>query len=296
MNLLKETPLWIAARGLLSERGIDFFRCWEKTASTFEAEDIHDLRVSSRRLREGLTLFAPCYPDERIARLRKLIRKVTGILGDLRNIDEGLAFLREEAAELGDGHGGELNGCITLYEFNREKARRRLKSDMRTMKPGSIRKLFAKTIHAPYLFDPPPDKADPFSPVGDFARDNIDLRLMPILELVPLARRPEESGAQHRLRIAVKRYRYRLEVLSSLLGDGYREVHGHVKEYQEILGRLHDLDVFKELLAGIGLSEETEQAVHGLIAAKREKSFGKFLSKLASAPLDGIGAHVRSLL
>jgi CHAD domain-containing protein len=296
MDLLKETPLCIAARSLLAERGADFFQCWNKTSSTFEAEDIHDLRVSSRRLREGLRLFEPCYPDKRISRLRKTIRKVTGILGDLRNIDVTLSFLREEAAELGVEHGRELDGCIALYEGNRKKARKLLKKDMRRLEPDSLRKFFIATINAPFLFEPPPGKADPFSPIGTFARENMDLRLGPILDLVPLARNPEESGAQHRLRIAIKRYRYRMEVLSTLMGEGYRELHGHVKEYQELLGRIHDLDVFAELLAGIGLSEETEQALMGMIAAKRGESFAGFTMKLASAPLEEIGARVRSLL
>jgi CHAD domain-containing protein len=296
MILIKKTPVWIAARGLLAERGAELFRCWEQTATSFDTEDIHDLRVASRRLREGLTLFAPCYPPARIRRLRKSIRKITDILGDLRNIDEGLAFFRAEAVELGAEHGEELTGCIALYERNREEARKKLKRDLRRMNSGSLRKFFVRTIHAPHLFDPPTGAADPFATIDDFARENIDVRLEPVLALIPLARCPEESAAQHRLRIAIKRYRYRLEVLSPLLEEGYREVHGHVKEYQEILGRLHDLDVFRELIAGIGLTAGTKHALADLIAVKRKDTFALFLEKLESAPLDAIGARVRSLL
>jgi CHAD domain-containing protein len=296
MILVKKTPLWIAARGLLAERGAEFFRCWEQTVASFDSEDIHDLRVASRRLREGLTLFAPCYTPERISRLRKSIRKITDILGDLRNIDEGLAFFRAEAIELGTEHGEELTDCIALYEKNREDSRKMLKRDLRRMNPKTLRKSFVRTIHAPHLFDPPPGAADPFATIDDFARENIELRLGPVLELVPLARRPEEAAAQHRLRIAIKRYRYRLEVLSPLLEEGYREVHGHVKEYQEILGRLHDLDVFRGLITGIGLTIATEQALSDFITGKRDAVFVLFLNKLENAPFDAIGARVRSLL
>lgn len=296
MILTKNTPLWVAARGLLAERGAELFRCWEQTAASFDTEDIHDLRVASRRLREGLTLFAPCYHPERITTLRKSIRKITDILGDLRNIDEGLAFFRAEAAELGPEHGEELNGCIARYERNREESRKKLKRDLRKMNPGTLRKMFEKTIHAPKLFAPPAGGADPFAAIEDFARQNIDLRLEPVLALVPLARCPEEAAAQHRLRIAIKRYRYRLEVLSPLLAEGYREVHGQVKGYQEILGRLHDLDVFRELIAGIGLTVDTEHALAGLIAEKRKDTFSLFLERLQNAPLEAIGARVRSLL
>ncbi|MRR59076.1 MAG: CHAD domain-containing protein [Deltaproteobacteria bacterium] len=297
MILMKKTPLWIAAKGLLAERGADFFRCWAKTAETFDAEDIHDLRVASRRLREGLTLFAPCYPEERITGIRKSAGKVTDALGDLRNLDEGLAFFREEAAELGTEDGGELADCISLYETNREAARKMLKRRLRKMNPSSLRKVFVRTIHAPYLFDPPPGAIDPFTPIEDFARQSMEIRLAPVLTLVPAARQAEQSAAQHRLRIAVKRFRYRMEVLSPLMeGEGYRELHGHVKEYQELLGRIHDLDVFSDLAKGVGLSEATEQTLGRLIAVKREHSFAKFLHKLDTLPFDAIGASVRSLM
>lgn len=296
MILIKKTPVWIAAKGLLAERGAEFFRCWEKTAATYDPVDIHDLRVASRRLREGLTLFNPCYPEERISSIRKSAGKVTDALGDLRNLDEALAFFREEAEELGVEEGGDLSGCIALYERNREDARKKLKRGLRKMNPSSLRKLFVRTVHSPYLFDPPPGAVDPFTPIEDFARKSMEIRLAPLLSLVPAARLPEESSAQHRLRIAVKRFRYRMEVLSPLMAEGYRDVHSDVKEYQEILGRIHDLDVFSALIRGIGLSDATELALGELIAVKRGHSFDKFLEKLAVVSFDVIGVSVRSLM
>ena len=117
-----------------------------------------------------------------------------------------------------------------------------------------------------------------------------------MLDLVPEARIPEQAACQHRLRIAVKHYRYRIEVLSPFLDDGYREFHTHVKEYQEILGRIHDLDVFVELVRGMGLSEGTEAALLALLLAKREESFEAFCTKLDTIPFEEIGTRIRSLL
>lgn len=294
--LFKKTPLWVASKGLLAERGSDFFRCLETASTTFDPEDIHDLRVASRRLREGLSLFSRSYPADRISYLRKAVRKITDILGELRNIDEYLAFLREEAHELGPVHGAELAGSIDLYLVKRSFAQKQLKRDLRKAKTVSLRKYFVRTIHAPYLFDPPPDAACPFRSIDDFARESIDQRLATVLDLVPEARIPEQAACQHRLRIAVKHYRYRIEVLSPFLDDGYREFHTHVKEYQEILGRIHDLDVFVELVRGMGLSEGTEAALLALLLAKREESFEAFCTKLDTIPFEEIGTRIRSLL
>jgi CHAD domain-containing protein len=294
--LLKKTPLWIASKGLLAERGSDFFRCLETASRTFDPEDIHDLRVASRRLREGLSLFRRSFPADRISRLRKAVRKITEVLGEVRNIDEFLAFLRAEANELGPEQGIELAESIDQYRELRSNARKQLKRDLRKTKPAALRRYFVRTIHAPCLFDPPPGTVDPFMTIDDFARENIDERLKAVLALIPRARVLEAATCQHRLRIAVKHYRYRIEVLSPFLDEGYREVLTHVKEYQEILGRIHDLDVFAGLIRGMGLSEGTESALTALLLVKREESFLAFCTKLDTAPFEEIGARVRSLL
>lgn len=296
MVLFKKTPLWIASKGLLAERGSDFFRCLETASTTFESEDIHDLRVASRRLREGLSLFSRSYPADRITHLRKAVRQITDILGELRNIDEFLTFLREEAHELDPTHGAELAGSIGQYLEKRFLVQKQLKRDFRKVKPVTLRKYFVRTIHAPYLFDPPPDAVCPFTSIDDFARESFDQRLVAVLDLVPEARNPEQAACQHRLRIAVKHYRYRIEVLSPFLDAGYREVHVHVKEYQEILGRIHDLDVFWELVREMGLPAGTEAALADLLRAKREESFKVFCRKLDTVPFEEIGARIRSLL
>ena len=293
---MKKTPLWIASKGLLAERGSDFFRCLETAATTYDPVDIHDLRVASRRLREGFSLFSGCYPADRLSYMRKAVRKITDILGDLRNIDEYLDFLREETVELGPLHGLELAECMQLYLEKRAKAQKQLKRDFRKIRAVTLRKYFVRTIHTPYIFDPPSGAVDPFIAIDDFARESIDQRLASVLELVPLARFPEQAACQHRLRIAVKHYRYRIEVLSPFMDEGYREVHAQVKEYQELLGRIHDLDVFVEMIREMGLAKHMENALLELLTAKREMSFAAFSAKLDTVPFEVIGERIRRML
>jgi len=50
----------------------------------------------------------------------------------------------------------------------------------------------------------------------------------------------ERPAELHALRIAVKRFRYALELVKPALGDGYAELHGRVKAVQELLGDHHD--------------------------------------------------------
>ena len=296
MQIEGTTPLWIAARVLLYERGDDFFRRRDKVLKTFDAEDIHDLRVASRRLREGLALFAPCYPAVNIARLVRRVRQVTRLLGEIRNADEALLFFTALTDELGGSCRGELEGVVRAFRKNRGKGLKRLRLGLREIAPGSLRDLYRRTINAPSLFTPPVDGADLFAPLSGFARGALDARHADVMKLVPDARHADDVDAQHLLRIAVKHFRYRMEILAMLLGTRFEDLHAAVKGYQEVLGKMHDLDVFAGIVREEGFLPETEKLLLDAIAAKRLKFFENFTGMLVSVPFDTIGKTMRAAL
>jgi CHAD domain-containing protein len=114
------------------------------------------------------------------------------------------------------------------------------------------------------------------------------------MALVPAARQAQEVAAQHQLRIAIKHYRYRMEILSSMLGAHYPELHTAVKGYQDVLGSMHDLDVFAGIVRESHFTAETEKSVLAAIAGKRGELFADFTGKLETVPIEKIGARVRS--
>src|ERR1035437_3204417 len=103
---MRQTParLWPDSATILERsRGV-FFAQWEEllrlrrvVMKTSDQDDIHDLRVASRRVRAALELFYPFAPKGSKTELRKNIRKLTRILGGLRNIDEALLFFKSRA-------------------------------------------------------------------------------------------------------------------------------------------------------------------------------------------------------
>src|SRR5476649_1354016 len=81
-------------------RGV-FFAQWEEllllkraVLKTSELDDIHDLRVASRRFRAELDLFSSFTKKSSITELKKNVRKLTQTLGGLRNVDEALLFFQ----------------------------------------------------------------------------------------------------------------------------------------------------------------------------------------------------------
>jgi CHAD domain-containing protein len=296
MQIEGNTLLWIAARALLEERGDDFSRRRDRVLKTFDPEDIHDLRVSSRRLREGLALFAPCYPPGNVARIVRKIRQVTRLLGEMRNTDEALLFFTALASELADPCRPDLERVLRSFQKNRNKEIKRLKTGLRETAPGALRDQYRRVINSPALFTPQASGIDLFAPLAHFAKDSIALRLAAVTNLVPEARQAEAVEAQHLLRIAVKHFRYRLEILHFLLGAGFPELLGTLKGYQETLGKMHDLDVFAGIVRAAGFPSGTEAAALAAIAAKRGKLFAEFSGMLAITPFDGIGEQVRHSL
>lgn len=290
------TPLWIAARVLLYERVDDFFRRRDNVYKTFTAEDIHDLRVSSRRLREGLTLFAPCHEPGNVTRLIKSVKRVTRLLGEMRNTDEALLFFESLSDDVDSICRSDLARLRLILLKNRTKALKRLKPGLREIAPKSQRDLYLRIINAPSIFNPSSNDIDLFTPLSDFARRSFDAQIAAVTNLASLAQQEQEIEAQHRLRVAVKQFRYRMEILSHLMVPDYQPLHTAVKEYQDVLGRMHDLDVFAEIIKEADFPPTVEELVRKCMVEKRKKHFSGFTGMLETMPIALIGERVRNAL
>ena len=233
------------------------------------------MRVASRRLREGLALFSPCLPAKETAALEKQIKKVTRILGDLRNIDEAALFFSALSPEESAHSRPEVQELLAALGEERKRGHKKLKKDLEAFDLKPLRSELSALGKQVNLFDSA--AVDPFMSVTPFAGEAITARARPLAELLPRAVREEECEAQHQLRIAVKRMRYRLEIIAPLLKKDYEELHGALKGYQEVLGKLHDIDVFREMLQeriedGAGRRELLQ-----VMAQRRRVLHGSFL-------------------
>jgi CHAD domain-containing protein len=296
MQIEGSKPLWIAARILLTDRGEDFFRRRDCALKTNSPEDIHDLRVASRRLREGLALFAPCYPPGKIARLVKQLKQVTRLLGEIRNTDEAILFFTALAEELDSGFRDDLEGISASFQKGRKKQFKQLKIGLKEIASSSLRDLFRRVINSPSLFNRQMNDIDLFIPLSQFAGEALNARLALVLRLLPEARQAGEIEAQHLLRIAIKHFRYRVEILSFLFGAHYEELHGVLKNYQDVLGIMHDLDVFAGIIRKAGLTFLKQKPLFDAIAAKRGKLFADFSAMLETTPFEEIGERIRNIL
>lgn len=156
--------------------------------------------------------------------------------------------------------------------------------------------LFRRVISSPSLFNRQKDNADLFEPLSLFGREAMNARLETVLGLLPGAREAGAVEAQHKLRIAVKHLRYRLEILFFLFGADYGELHGVLKRYQDLLGKMHDLDVFAGIVRKGGLTLQVQRSLLDAIALKRGELFADFSAMLEIMPFEGVRERIGSHL
>src|SRR5579859_2457651 len=80
-----------------------------------DRDAIHDMRVTSRRLRSMLRLFGPFYPRRRIKPFAKMLRELGMLLGDVRDLDVLQIKVEKHIAENPEESGDSLNGLLNTW-------------------------------------------------------------------------------------------------------------------------------------------------------------------------------------
>jgi CHAD domain-containing protein len=195
-----------------------------------DGEAIHDLRVATRRLQAALEVFASCLPERRRRLLEKRARKIRRGLGARRNAWVLVRLLGRSRAGLGPDEKKFVNHLAL-----------RLKRSAGPVGPTKGKRLPGLRGRLEKLFrDTAACVVGPRGPVLSGLADAV------------LAARGAARGAgpeaMHRLRIAIKRYRYALEVLAEAGSPGLDAAIRGARALQRELGRLHDLDVLIEVV------------------------------------------------
>ncbi|MBK8914752.1 MAG: CHAD domain-containing protein [Phycisphaerales bacterium] len=208
-----------------------------------DAEAIHNLRVSSRRLRAVLTVFGGYLRTGRAKRVGKALRKVTRGAGGAREWDvHGEALARQHAASTREGERAAIEHMLELVDARRahehaRMARRLAKIDFGRL-GRDVRWLAEHLVSA---------AAGPALP--EAAWGVLEPLLRDAFCGMPRLRERERADEMHALRIAVKRLRYAIELLEPAFADGHARLLARCKQLQDVLGRHHDLVMLDELLS-----------------------------------------------
>jgi CHAD domain-containing protein len=99
-----EEPFARVAMRVVEARADEVFEQSKGVLDLDDVEPLHDMRVATRRLRAALEMFEPCFPRKRQRKALKRVKALADALGERRDRDVAIEFLRgfEEAAPAAD--------------------------------------------------------------------------------------------------------------------------------------------------------------------------------------------------
>jgi triphosphatase len=211
------------------------------TRSGEDPEDLHKMRVATRRMRAAWRVFDGAYRPKVQRRYVKELRAIARVLGDVRDIDVLLEDLDRYIAEL-PGPGREaVEPLRAAWRRQRELARDRM-----------IAKLDSKAYREfvdDYLdFTESPGTAEVLIPLGrpSLVRDTAGSRILAAYEHVRAYDTVitwADVPTLHAIRIESKRLRYTMEYFSEVMPVTSRKLIAQVTEMQDHLGLMNDADV-----------------------------------------------------
>jgi CHAD domain-containing protein len=222
----------------MARRRLLALACQVPLALAGDVEGVHHARVASRRLREFLPLLAVDDDSlESVRRLRKQVRRLTRGLGPVRELDVSTLRLDEIIAV-----GGPQADAASLVRDALVAARADACGVMRTaidsVPLDKLRRGAADAAsHAA--------SADARRKAAAVLGERLEQRGLAVVDALTAAGIVYAPDRLHRVRVALKKFRYALELALELGGFRLRGSLSRLKRLQAVLGDLHD----DELLA-----------------------------------------------
>lgn len=207
-----------------------------------DVEQLHQAHVATRRLREALPLVAS---GARGRRMERTVRRLTRALGPVRELDVALLTLDELDAS-GDVPPAALAKLRQVIRQERTRLHTAMRRTVEKVDLDKLKKRAARAAHkgagksvagtsAPGRVRDPKRLADAEARAGRRAE-----RLEAAIEDAAGIYLPDRL---HAVRIAIKKLRYALELTKELSGSRAVARVRTLKEAQDLLGRMNDLEV-----------------------------------------------------
>ena len=284
-GVLADDPMSEAGRKVLI---FHFRRMLEHEAGTRvgdEIEDLHRMRVATRRMRAAFRVFGEHFDPKATKPFRKGLRRTAQVLGAVRDLD---VFMEKAAAYLAtqpESEQSSLDPLLAAWQAQREAARAKMLAYLNSDNYVEFCFEFAEFLQAPRAEALPSQGAEPVPTlVAHIAPYEIYQRLAEVrafgshLHDAPI-------NTYHALRIRCKHLRYTLEFFQEALGPEAKGIIQQVVALQDHLGNLQDAavaaDLLRDFLNEWSEREKTERvtqriAIHGVtqyLAAKQAEAY-----------------------
>ena len=222
-----------------------------------DIEDVHKMRVATRRLRAYLKAARPALDRTATDRLREDVKELAGTLGVIRDHDVMIQQLHHEAAKLGDPDTGALEHLITRLDRERVAGRDQLITELDDPSYGALLTELQEAAQQPPV-------ADPWADLHELAAAEWLTLDKAHRKLHRRYGNDPPNDDLHELRIYGKRARYAAELLHEKGSvAAFLEA---LAEFQEVLGDHQDACVLEDRLRE--LVDESRDPHAGIAAGR----------------------------
>lgn len=225
---------------MLKLRNSSFINELNRLRNEWTPNSIHDMRVACRRLRTALRVFSPNLNLEISESLDKWLKKFMRAFNELRDTDvqgELIGTIKKRVPVLVRGKFGCMEGFL---KRKKKKLDASLKKRVRTL---------SETSELPVPL--PEFTCTDKTPFGKTALKTLEKELLEAVnryKMVPWGSPENSASFLHSLRIQIKRLRYGIELYQEYLGVEIKDFLAKLKTVQDLLGNIHDCDVFAGVL------------------------------------------------
>ncbi len=211
-----------------------------------DVEHVHQVRVASRRLRTTLELFNDVLPSRKSARWLKRIRKTAKDLGTARDLDVQIIFMKQFISDLPDDRGCKkllpgLNRLLLRLRQGRSDCQADMVAAVDRLESSNVISQIDQWLHRIRAGGQQVRSGN--AALKRQAGQLVTERMQEVLAYEPFVHMPRQTERLHAMRIAMKKLRYAMEVFASA-SKPIRQRIDRVKQYQQLLGDLHDCDVW----------------------------------------------------
>ncbi|MFA9491225.1 MAG: CHAD domain-containing protein [Anaerolineales bacterium] len=247
-GILRDDPMSEAGRKTFLFHFVRMLANEDGTREGSDIEELHDMRVATRRMRSAMRVFRPYYQKKAIRPFLKGLRQTGRALGSVRDLDVFMENAASYLQTLPPEDQTSLDPLLSSWEVQREAARAKMLTHLDSNNYNRFVSGFGEflTTEGAGAILPKPSK-----PTADRVFQIIPVLIYHHLEVV-LAYENVLEGASlethHALRIDMKRFRYILEFFQEVLGGEVKPVIADAVAIQDHLGALNDADVACQIL------------------------------------------------
>ena len=209
-----------------------------------DIEQVHDMRVATRRMRAALRVFAEFLDTDAFKPFAKMLRRTARVLGAVRDLDVFREKTQRYLDTLPDERKAELEPLLAAWQTEYQRARGELIEWLDSVAYARFKTEFTEFLQTPGAGAATANSPDD-APRAERVRD-----VLPIILLRGWAdvRAYDESVSApdvsltllHQLRIASKGLRYTLEFFAGVLPPDAKPLIEQIKRLQDHLGNLQD--------------------------------------------------------